>query len=484
MLVPICNLLPSCAGYSVDEEGTQEISYKPDGWEEILSPSEAARSAIVDILKVNSRMVTITLRQSDFQVARNSNIEELKKLADWLKARGFSPVFVPDTEAYLSGKHVDTGHKEAIAACLNVDLRLALYEQATLNIFTSGGPFALALYGGASMLLCKNVVPEVSSCTQEVQDRLGFHAGAKLANEYQKVAGCGDSFDELKPVVQDFLEKCQGREKTIRRIAVFSVLGERRIENMREAMKRGLPELVQGFDQKRPMAVVCYGPSLKKTWRRLLSAEEDIYTVSGAHDFLLEKGIVPKGHIESDPRKHKAAFTRNAVDGVTYYIASCCDAEVFDQLAGKDVRLWHCWDSPKFELEMAKIDPNAMLIGGGSNVGLRAISVGTVMGYKQFSVYGMDCSFDGEEQHAGAHSGKRQRIMSVRCGDRYFQSSPQMVTSCNEFFELLVNLNGTGCEFLVHGDGLLQHRLRLENANLAAIRQPLGEDHERLACVG
>lgn len=461
VLVPMCRTLPSCVGYSIVDEGKQDISYRPLNKFKCLSPTSEAQSLIVDHLRTNKPVVTITLRQSDFQISRNSNVEELKKLAEWL-SKDFLVVFVPDTEAYLTGKHTVTGFRECYPAALNMDMRLALYEHAKLNIFTSGGPFGLAMYGASSLLLCKTVVPSIPSCTEEMQRKLGYGPEDKLVNEYQRISWTDDSFDALKPVVEEHLAVCMKREREIKKLAVFTVLGERRLDNMRDAVKRGFPQLVQEFTQERSMAIVCYGPSLQKMWHRLKGGREDIFTVSGAHDFLIERGIVPKGHIEADPRPHKAFFTKTPHKDVAYYIASCCDESVFDNLQGFDVRLWHSWDSPEFEQAVLEVERDPMLIGGGSNAGLRAIAVGTVLGYKKFSIYGMDCSFT-DEQHAGVHSGKKQRVMDVRCGDRIFKSSPQMVSSCNEFMELLVHLNGSGCEFMVHGDGLLQHRLHLEN---------------------
>jgi hypothetical protein len=76
------------------------------------------------------------------------------------------------------------------------------------------------------------------------------------------------------------------------------------------------------------VAIVAYGPSLKHTYQYLRTERKTfgtkIVSVSGAHDFLIERGIVPDYHIEVDPREHKAWFTRNPHPDVTYWPASCC----------------------------------------------------------------------------------------------------------------------------------------------------------------
>ena len=56
--------------------------------------------------------------------------------------------------------------------------------------------------------------------------------------------------------------------------------------------------------------IACYGPSLTDHIPRLveeaLEGPSNIISVSGAHDFLIGRGITPHYHVECDPRPHKA----------------------------------------------------------------------------------------------------------------------------------------------------------------------------------
>ncbi len=228
------------------------------------------------------------------------------------------------------------------------------------------------------------------------------------------------------------------------------------------------------------VCIVGFGPSLKDTWRDIALERKafgaTVVSVSGAHDFLIDKGIIPDIHIEVDPREHKAFFTRNPHPGIRYWIASCCHPKLIDNLLDKqaELALWHIYNSEiDFKLVDADgPDPDGWLIAGGSGVGCRAINVMFTRGFRSFSLYGMDCSFspsDGE-QHAGDHSGKVQKEWRVQVGERWFRSSGTgvymaksilqnfhvMRDECQKAGEAFIPGTKDHVELLMHGDGLLQ----------------------------
>lgn len=228
------------------------------------------------------------------------------------------------------------------------------------------------------------------------------------------------------------------------------------------------------------VCIVGYGPSLKETWRNIVLEQKAIgatvVSVSGAHDFLIERGVIPDIHIEVDPREHKAFFTRNPHPKVRYWIASCCHPKLIDNLVDKkaEVALWHIYNNEiDFKLVDADgPDPDGWLIAGGSGVGCRAINVMFTRGFRSFSLYGMDCSFSPEDgtQHAGDHSGKVQKEWQVQVGNRWFRSSGTgvymaksilqnfhvMRGECEKASEGFIPGTSDHVELLLHGDGLLQ----------------------------
>lgn len=247
--------------------------------------------------------------------------------------------------------------------------------------------------------------------------------------------------------------------------AVGAVASDERWKNVEAAVQRFQDRIEISDKHERTAVIACYGPSLIDTIDLLKREAErpgvDVISVSGAHDFLLSHGIVPKYHIECDPRPHKADNIEKFHPHVTYMIASVVHQVYFDRLAadGASVKLWHV-SSGEHALRIVgelKENPKHVISGGGS-VGLRSIPLLYGMGYRDFSMFGMDCSFkrDGENvhQHAGKHAGKKQDCCEVLCNGVVFISSAVLLTYATGFWEMIQK--ATDINVRLYGRGLLQ----------------------------
>jgi len=254
------------------------------------------------------------------------------------------------------------------------------------------------------------------------------------------------------------------------------IRGEQMRVNLPKVKKRLVP-LLKGHD--RTAILVCYGPSLHDTWENL--GEGDVCTVSGAHDFLIERGIVPKFHMDCDPREHKGIYTSKPHGDVQYYMASCMHPKTIENLLSHDLTLWHVLTDDLTIEVLRDIEPDSHSIAGGGSIGLRALCVLFALGYRTFIVHGMDCSFapDGG-QHAAKHFGKPMSESAVRCGERWFKSSLTMVSYARHFFPQMNIMNehakqlgdapfpdGQYVRYGLAGDGLLQEMVR-QQGKLAA----------------
>lgn len=209
--------------------------------------------------------------------------------------------------------------------------------------------------------------------------------------------------------------------------------------------------------------LACYGPSLVDTIEDLRleaqAPDADVISVSGSHDFLIERGIIPKFHVECDPRPHKADNIATGHPDVKYLLASCIHPVLFDKLdkINADISLWHvaAMSCAGSLIDERGEDPGTVITGGGS-VGLRSISLLYAMGYRRFSIHAMDCSFrdDGKEQHAGKHAGKKQGVVTRQIGDRVFSTSNTLQSYATDFLEMIQRVNDL--DIAMHGDGLLQ----------------------------
>lgn len=250
-------------------------------------------------------------------------------------------------------------------------------------------------------------------------------------------------------------------------VAGVKVVGARpsdeRWEQVKAACLRIKKRITPAPIHRRKVILACYGPSIKKTISLLrdqgAAADADVISVSGAHDFLLANGVVPTFHVECDPRAHKADNIAASHSDVKYLIASCVHPVLLDKLQGADVALWHVATAEHLTPLVKELrEPGKIVITGGGSVGLRAISLLYNMGYREFHIHGMDCSFgdEGREQWAGKHAGKAQEVVKVAVvtGETLY-SSMVLLSYATEFIEMIQRME-KGVDVRLYGEGLLQ----------------------------
>ncbi len=221
---------------------------------------------------------------------------------------------------------------------------------------------------------------------------------------------------------------------------------------------RPVPENV-----KRGKVNICgFGPSLADTWREI---KGHVMTTSGAHDFLIGKGVIPRYHVEMDSRERKAEFVRHSHPDVTYYINSICHPTMFELLLERcrKVVMWHSYTDDDMERQIQlveRLDPGLPLLGGGSNVGVRSFIVARGLGYRAFEGHGLDCSYRGDTQWAGEHYSKKHFMVRMEVDGKVFNTSAPMMQSTDDFLQYTVH-ELKGCSFRIHGDGLLEARVKM-----------------------
>jgi hypothetical protein len=187
-------------------------------------------------------------------------------------------------------------------------------------------------------------------------------------------------------------------------------------------------------------------------------------TTSGAHDFVIARGIVPTYHVETDPRERKSKFVERSHPAITYLINSQCHPRMFELLRDRQVVMWHGFTDDDVDRQcklIEELEPGTHMLAGGTNVGMRAIPIARELGYTDFDLHGMDCCYHGAKQWAGEHYTPAHRTVVVEVEGRTFETSDLMMQSTDDFFNTMRML--PGCRFRVHGDGLLDARLKLFN---------------------
>ena len=211
-------------------------------------------------------------------------------------------------------------------------------------------------------------------------------------------------------------------------------------------------------EDRTPIQLVCFGPSLRRTWE-LIDRTKPIATVSGAHDFLRERGITPTYHVELDWRPHKARHVTDPKD-TSFWLASCCHPDLVNKVPGAS--LWHAEQTVEEVKFIKKREGQAFLVPGGSSAGLRAIELFIARGCRHFEIFGMDSSFDEKfGGWAGQHFGERRSaVVEMTYADRKFRTSFPFMIYAQQF--LTCRKLHPDVSFNHHGEGLLQTMIKTE----------------------
>ena len=132
----------------------------------MLSATDAGRQAVAGFLAREAkgrRPVVITLRNCDHGRARNDRAQDWVAFADALDPAVYAPIFVHDPEQAMRGAACDTGrHIVCHAASWSLDIRMALYEAAWLNMAVMHAPMELCRHNEHARYLLF-VAPEMTA---------------------------------------------------------------------------------------------------------------------------------------------------------------------------------------------------------------------------------------------------------------------------------------------------------------------------------
>jgi hypothetical protein len=230
--------------------------------------------------------------------------------------------------------------------------------------------------------------------------------------------------------------------------------------NIEDNLKRGLPELHElpswkKFKGEHPIAIVGGGPSLTDTLDELRSFRH-VMVCGSAHDYLIEQGFEPEFAVVLDPDPIAANYIRKPCKTTTYFVASNCDASVFEALKHHQIVLWHCAGTVPDELV-----PIQNKIGGGCTVVLRSIGIALLMGYGNQHFFGFDSCMKGDQHHAYPAEDVDEPVEVRMIGsDRIYWSAPYQLAQAQQFQDIL-RQHGKFFTPTIHGDGLISEIMRM-----------------------
>lgn len=157
-----------------------------------FDPHPAALRKVDAWLEQNAprrRPVTLTVRSSTVETSRNSNTPAWTEAARRIRDRGFDPIFLPDTDLVTRGE--DVGAFGDIPTygigALDLELRVALYRRALINMADNGGPAFINYFMGDSSAVCflpVEKLPEVVQMTGRGVDRMAELLGVAPGGDF------------------------------------------------------------------------------------------------------------------------------------------------------------------------------------------------------------------------------------------------------------------------------------------------------------
>jgi hypothetical protein len=147
------------------------------------------------------RPVVITLRNYGYTPARNSRNADWLAFADSLDRIRYAPIFIHDAETVMGPRPADFSRHIAFdLASVNLEIRMALYETAWLNMALMHGPAELCWYSEQARYLLFIAVGTAAVQTEAALRQNGHRIGFDLdfAKPYQRIVWNVDEFDSLR----------------------------------------------------------------------------------------------------------------------------------------------------------------------------------------------------------------------------------------------------------------------------------------------
>lgn len=240
----------------------------------------------------------------------------------------------------------------------------------------------------------------------------------------------------------------------------YCISTDQRDEQVKIAMRKVQGRVQKEGDKEQECAIIGYGPSLSDTWREAIKFPV-IFTCSGAHKFLIEKGLSAHDferwiHVDLEPRPHKVKLLGEPQHGIEYKIASTIAPNYLDKLEGFDVKLWHIFANDDDFQRI--LPPGELAITGGSDVGMRTMVIARLLGYKNMHIFGIDGSTGKTGFHAAEHPNQPPYQMETELNGKKFYTTPALMQCAKQMPKELDELVDVNAKF--YGNGLVQEIMK------------------------
>jgi hypothetical protein len=229
---------------------------------------------------------------------------------------------------------------------------------------------------------------------------------------------------------------------------------DQRQAHVDSAVARKLPICIRRVPRKGKVSIVASGPSAADHVEFLKEFDGEIWGINGAFVWMMHRGIKPTAFVGLDPEPILKDYLTQTPDA-TYYLAAQVHPDVFDHLAGKNVRLWYPGDN------QVTYPFGAQSVYGGSTCLGRAPNLAYLLGYREVHIFGCDSSFT-HKSHVYGDAGYPAGSFPVEMHGSTFITTRQMLQQSCDFVEQMVEWARPGDDgsaplsVSLYGEGLLQ----------------------------
>lgn len=191
-----------------------------------------------------------------------------------------------------------------------------------------------------------------------------------------------------------------------------------------------------------------------------------VYALNGTSKYLKANGIQPNAQFIIDARPENISFLDPNDEDVTVFLGSQVDPSLFDALANHPkVHMVHVLAVDGAHEVIRQLNPGASILTSAPTVGLQALNLMHVLGYRIVHLYGYDSSNRDGAHHAYVqqlNEGQRN-VEFVFRGKSYHAPGP-MASQAEQFVLNYRKYTSQGMDLQVIGEGLLPDMYRFHEA--------------------
>lgn len=205
----------------------------------------------------------------------------------------------------------------------------------------------------------------------------------------------------------------------------------------------------------RPLVICGSGPS---AWEALKGIKPgyDLMALNGAYNALRGIGHIPEYYMQLDARAFNVPFVARAHEKTKFLLAAQVHPDVFEALQGFDVTTYHLMTETS-QVVFGGEQGTFMNCPAGT-VGLCAMGMGAVLGYRTMILIGYDSSAKGDQSHMlDQPQNVGSAMFKVEFDGKWYVTTPTMAAQVQEFlpWNRLLHEWFSGLAIHAVGEGLL-----------------------------